>query len=542
MPFGIYVVAFIYIILSINTTMEMIMLGKKYLLLIPVLLLVSCDFITMVSGADGLRVECDDVVSGYNSVIEKSILSSSSGEILFSIHNSGPQPVLVTSIVIIPGMNDGNEGELCIETARLPEFIAPAEKIGCKLVYKTGSAGTLQSKIVVSTGSEYRQRVVFPISLKIIDGWDLLMIVEEGLGEEIADDIEKYTQILNSSGFEVVHSTFSGASVSILREVIKRYYTTHRIGGVWLIGDLPVAWYEKRCYGKYDEEFPFDIYLMDLDDVWRDSDGDGMFDGHDEIEADLFTARMTGSADQISTYLDKAAVYHRHGELGVQGAFIFKDDDWQNYARNSLFSIDYMYSDVILYQDTDTTTRERYLEVMTGRGVEYAYQWIHSWPAGLSIEQPGGSGHVSTTDIRRGDFKCSFFSLFDCSAARFTGDNLAMTYVMETDFGLSAVGSTKIGGIYQIEPFHEALIEGKSWGESYRRWYNTRGVTSDDWFLGMVIVGDPLLEIETPGKRVISSSRSADYELLDVDTVYNVIKGSTKGSYAEYMAKKCIEY
>jgi hypothetical protein len=34
MPFGIYVVAFIYIILSINTTMEMIMLGKKYLLLI----------------------------------------------------------------------------------------------------------------------------------------------------------------------------------------------------------------------------------------------------------------------------------------------------------------------------------------------------------------------------------------------------------------------------------------------------------------------------------------------------------------------------
>ena len=68
-------------------------------------------------------------------------------------------------------------------------------------------------------------------------------------------------------------------------------------------------------------------------------------------------------------------------------------------------------------------------------------------------------------------------------------------YTVGTDHGLAILGSTKVGAAQGSRVFHAGLATGHSWGEAYRLWYNTEGKQYDDWHLGMVIMGDPLLRI-----------------------------------------------
>ncbi|MBW2586806.1 MAG: hypothetical protein JRD92_07675 [Deltaproteobacteria bacterium] len=89
----------------------------------------------------------------------------------------------------------------------------------------------------------------------------------------------------------------------------------------------------------------------------------------------------------------------------------------------------------------------------------------------------------------------SFYNLFNCSAARFDNPNLAQVYTVGTDHGLAILGSTKVGSAQGSRVFHGGLAAGHSWGEAYRLWYNTKGKQNDEWHLGMVIMGDPLLRI-----------------------------------------------
>ncbi len=53
------------------------------------------------------------------------------------------------------------------------------------------------------------------------------------------------------------------------------------IEGAILIGDLILAWYEMReptHWGGDHVEFPIDLYHMDLDGEWIDSDSDDKYD------------------------------------------------------------------------------------------------------------------------------------------------------------------------------------------------------------------------------------------------------------------------
>ncbi len=86
--------------------------------------------------------------------------------------------------------------------------------------------------------------------------------------------------------------------------------------------------------------------------------------------------------------------------------------------------------------------------------------------------------------------------MFNCKGARFTGDNLGMTYLIDTDTGLAVTGSTKVGGNYYPLEFHRTLTVGSNWGNAFKSWYNYYGKKDDEWFLGMVILGDPSLYLK----------------------------------------------
>jgi hypothetical protein len=153
-----------------------------------------------------------------------------------------------------------------------------------------------------------------------------------------------------------------------------------------------------------------------------------------------------------------------------------------------------MYTTVDIVSDSAETTTANYVSLMTGAGFEFVMQWIHSTPTYLHIYGTG-EGYVDIDQISNENHKGTFFNLFNCAAARFTESNIATTYLTRTGYGLAIVGSTKEGGMVTPRLFHQALGNGLTWGEAYLDWYNQNGNTDDEWFLGMVILGDPLLRV-----------------------------------------------
>jgi hypothetical protein len=287
---------------------------------------------------------------------------------------------------------------------------------------------------------------------------------------------------------------WNGGGAEELRAFLRSYAEGGAVDGAFLVGNLPAAWYEQQGFSAR-EEFPCDVYLMDVDALWEDRDGNGILDAHSPLSLDMFVSRIAGSGAEISRYFEKAHLY-RAGELTVwKGAYVFKDDDWADFHRGSSFELSRIYGGVEVCEDIAESFRSAYVEKLSATGAEYVYQWIHSYPPLLCIKGSTAYEYIHTSDIASINLKGVFYNLFDCSATRFTEDNLGAAYLLRTDYGLAVMGSTKIGGNYYPRAFHYALAEGARWGDAFKCWYDAYGVTDDKWFMGMVILGDPMLAL-----------------------------------------------
>lgn len=337
---------------------------------------------------------------------------------------------------------------------------------------------------------------------------DMLVVIEARLIEPLTDNLIEYFQDLEAEGVLVALVPWYEGNVDDLRDLLRGAHQKFDLSGAWLLGELPAAWYEQHAFDR-DEEFPFDIYLMDLDATWEDSDGDAIFDGHSEIKADIFVSRLQGSEEELKSYFTKLHSYRKNGTFFKQSAHIFKDDDWSEFKPGKTWGLENLYTEVDAIESTTESTKESYVQRLTGSGAEYVYQWIHANAKTLIFSGEGG-GRLTVDDIAEKNLKGVFYNLFDCSAARFTQKNLAMTYLTETDYGLATIGSTKAGGVYTPEIFHEQLADGYTWGEAYLEWYNEKGQKDDEWYLGIVVFGDPMLTLRNSKLQLLEQTRNAE--------------------------------
>jgi hypothetical protein len=129
----------------------------------------------------------------------------------------------------------------------------------------------------------------------------------------------------------------------------------------------------------------------------------------------------------------------------------------------------------------------------------YVYQWIHAKPASLFIQEGNRYSVFTASEIGTIAPLGLFFNLFNCKAARYTEANLGTAYLTDTPYGLAAIGSTKIGGNYYPFEFHRSLARGRSWAQAFADWHREYGAKSDEWFLGMMSLGDPALVLKPAG-------------------------------------------
>jgi len=258
------------------------------------------------------------------------------------------------------------------------------------------------------------------------------------------------------------------------------------------------------------EEFPIDLFYMDLDGDWFDTDGNGVYDTHEgEKTPEIWVGRITATTltgntvDLTNRYLEKVHSY-RNGELETNGrALLYVDDDWVPWANIWREDLNWLYSDTIMVANPTVTNGDEYKNELSRD-----YEWIH-----LAAHSSEDSHHfkvlkvwqmraVTSSDIMTICPNAYYYNLFACSAAKYTSqDYIAGCYIFSDSLGVAAVGSTKTGAMKEFGDFYQPLSEGMTMGEAFLYWFKLNGLTDPHWYYGLTIIGDP-----TIGPRVTKTS------------------------------------
>ncbi len=352
--------------------------------------------------------------------------------------------------------------------------------------------------------------------------------VEETLASTLRPALETLAMDLERETVAVAVFSVSGTSAESLRAFMASEHQTGMSSAV-LIGDLPVAWFQMiddfGNQGADDgyEEFPCDLFFMDLNGTWLDTlrrgtldslvpGSDSIYDVHmDSITPEIAVSRLPASRvgdapALLASYFDKAHRY-RNQELQVEDrALVYIDDDWEPWATEWDSNVGLLYHDRVLVSDSEATRIADYQP----RIDTAAYQWIalmsHSWPGGHAMyyHQKDSTDWFYATWIPSLDPQASFYNLFACSNARFVEDGYCGgCYVFQTATGLGAIGSTKTGSMLQFGDFYAPLGQGASLGEAFRQWFAAifrDGCDAGErsWFYGMCLIADGSLKPRLP--------------------------------------------
>lgn len=336
-----------------------------------------------------------------------------------------------------------------------------------------------------------------------------LVLVDSSVYSGIQANLARYVVDLQNDGYTVDVHQITGGTPNSLKAFILAHSTD--VVGCVFVGDLPVAWYEAEVWGH--EEFPCDLFYMDLDGTWGDADSDGKFDQHSAGAGDegpeifvghIDTSMMSGNeATTTNSYLDKNHDYRIGLVHAPDYALTYTEDDWADSAgfRNDI-RFSYPAYKAIWAPDTN---RDDYVDDRVANSI---YQFImlscHSWAGGHAFTRGGAA---TSSDIESAVPQAVFYNLFCCSSLRFTEWNyLGGAYIYNSSpSSLAVIGSTKTGSMLSFRPFYQPFGAGECFGEAYRQWFNHLAPYSDSeiaWHYGMTIAGDPFLRRLEPVLQV----------------------------------------
>ena len=368
--------------------------------------------------------------------------------------------------------------------------------------------------------AEEQARPVFPDTLKHLQEYSapafpkgkVLVLVNHALYPSVKASIDTYVQDLAYEGYFAVVYRVQGEKEVDLRNFLR---SKMPMQGAFMVGALPVAWFEMEDEDYGHEEFPCDLYFMDLKGTWTDTDKNGKFDLHAVVVPEIWVSRLWtpkengNDAALINDYFKRNHLY-RKGLFGASNqALAFVDDDWvgadDEYGRFEDCSFGEMFpmENIESINEPMTTNAARYkAEVQQFRA--WAQICAHSSHEGHWFQVGNDYDFVPNTYLRDINPPNAFFyNLFACSHSLFTEeDYMAGWYIFGKDNvsvcnGLTTVGSTKIGSMLFFENFYGPMDNGKVIGDAYLDWWKALGDEYEDWmlswFYGMALLGDPTL-------------------------------------------------
>lgn len=351
----------------------------------------------------------------------------------------------------------------------------------------------------------------------------ICIVVGQDLYPDIASFLVQYQADLHVMGYTGMVHVFSSGTPQALRDHLRTLYQEPgSLAGAVFIGNIPYIVYEMmQTWTAGDpaeyEDFPCDLFFMDLDGSWSDvldegqvRSGNGKYDTREgNLDLEIWVSRIRtdnlpllgANADLAAAYFEKNHRYRRQELVPGQNALAYNDDDWWDMTTSDADRIGWVYPDsqVTAVADPDVTTASDFKAIQLPSFFEFISIRSHGWTGGHGFYRNQRSifERVYAGDYASIDPQAVFHSLFVCSGSDYTAsDNLAGTIAFNpADSGLLAVGTTKTGGMWNENRFYSVLSDGEPFGEAFRQWLNSVIYRSDAprWWYGMVLIGDGTL-------------------------------------------------
>ena len=327
----------------------------------------------------------------------------------------------------------------------------------------------------------------------------ILVIVNSSIYNQLPDRIERYAYDINYVyGCEVIMETVTGGDHTNIKSLITSNQTN--LNGAVFIGDIAVAWYEvANDYDGYaplpDKEgygyklWPCDLYYMDINGIWTDADGNGIYDAHTgSVQPEIFVGRIStanmgtllSEKEGLEKYLDKNHKFWMgHTTVNKKFGLSYTSSDWANYSYFRT-DIQYLYGntnyDQVKYGDA-VFGKTDYLSRLTNNRYEFIQIASHAdyyYMSSLS------GGYLYSNEIFNNGTQAIGYNLFCCSGCNWTADSsnsnrgfLGGSHVYNANnSSLVAVGSTKTGSMLNFDKFYTPLGLGKTIGESLINFYH----------------------------------------------------------------------
>jgi parallel beta-helix repeat protein len=334
---------------------------------------------------------------------------------------------------------------------------------------------------------------------------EIYVLVSPNIYSSISAFMTKFVSDLQVCGYSVSVFALVWQNAASVRSLLQTGLAGGLEGAI-LVGNIPTVWYEMDNPSPWGhEEFPIDLYYMDLNGNWTDTDVDGKLDGHTgNVQPEIWVARIdassiTGAETQfVNNYFSKDHSYRLGNVTALRRALVYVDDDWAGSADYYNSNVQQVYSNTVLIKDNAITNATDYKNRLKSESYEWVHLMCHGSSAAHAFKIPGTPvlDPVYSSDYLSIDPQVLFYQFFVCSAARFTESNyLAGAAVFANNGGLVAIGSTKTGGLLYDNYFYNLLSQGKSIGETFKQWFISYGETDPKWFYGMTIIGDPTLRV-----------------------------------------------
>jgi len=366
----------------------------------------------------------------------------------------------------------------------------------------------------ISMYEPFRARVVIGCT----DGDpEMVILMEEGLSDSVGLPLlQQWIDDIESEEYTAELVEISYAEPEEIKTFLDSLFDLGLQGTV-LVGNLPAAWvavWDTQI--EMGELLPCDYFFMDLDGEWldlwigypRDSlpGQDGLYDTFQgELDPEIWAGRIRvdnlynlgDPVEMLQAYLARNHEWRLNGDPEPVKALCYVDDDWQPYSGTYHAAMQLLYEDVELVDSSAQTCAQDYEEVRLPDTYSWISPHVHSNP-NTHFWQPS-AGTTLWSEIVPIAPPARFYNLFACSNCRFTTvRNMGGIYVLATDAGLAAVGSTTSGAMLLSSYFYGPLGGGGSLGEAWKLWWDRialNGFSQGElnWHIGMVLLGDPSL-------------------------------------------------
>lgn len=350
----------------------------------------------------------------------------------------------------------------------------------------------------------------------------VVIVVNHSLLSALEDEFQQFADDVASEGYDIVLLDVEGGSPEEFKELLINEGGEDLEGAI-LAGELPLAWFEQYEYFDDEDEpdnnllreYPIDLFFTDLNGTWEDTSGNDIYDVHSDEnwEPEIWLGRLPAwnlsRIDEdtlIAAYLERVHNY-RQGDLNLpHRALNFVDDDWIFAAGQWGDNIGLVYGDALTVAHPESTSAVNYSrELQIDEGYELVQIAVHST----------ADSHIFWIDNhRRRDYfrfrqlrndvvpNVMFYNLFACSNMNLSGNLcLGALYALRGNYGLGAVGSSKIGSMLYFEDYYRHLADNLNLGEAFKLWFIQHGHEprhenwARSWFYGMTHFGDPTLKI-----------------------------------------------